>query len=59
MKPTIKDMFALEPSVGKKQICAKGYPNGLRNAREKGVQTNKQINKRTDRQTFSIYIRRD
>ena len=37
-----KYYFALEPSYGKKQLCARGYPNGFQNYREKGVQTNRQ-----------------
>ena len=39
----------------KNKLFSKGYPNRLRNGQEKGVQTNKQTYKQTDRH-FRIYI---
>ena len=39
MKPHIKIIFVLEPSLDqKKQLCAKRYPNRFRNVGEKDVQ---------------------
>ena len=54
MKSPIKKNLLKNLPMGKKQLCTKGYPNGLRIGRKKGVQIDRQTNIH-----FRIYISRD